>query len=80
MARQATLAKPAHRPEAERVAWDIDFAGDSFPDPPLLHRRRNSARFLHFAYEFVSRCAAKIVVTAQNFQVGITNTRHAQTH
>ncbi len=80
MARQATLAKPAHRTEAERVACDVDFASDSFPDPALLHRRRNSAHFLHFAYEFVSGCPAKIVVAAQNFQVGIANTRHAHTH
>jgi hypothetical protein len=62
------------------VAWDVDFASDSFPDPPLRHRRRNSAHFLHFAYEFVAGCAAKIVVAAQNFQVGIANTRHARTH
>jgi hypothetical protein len=28
----------------------------------------------------VPGCAAKIVVAAQNFQVGIANTRHAHTH
>jgi hypothetical protein len=28
----------------------------------------------------MSGCAAKIVVAAQNFQVGIANTRHAHTH
>src|ERR1700722_13623435 len=76
MPHQAALAKPARRP-SQGAAGNVNFAGDSFPDPALLLRRGNCRQFLDFAHKLMSRGTAKMVIAVQNLYVRVANTSHS---
>jgi hypothetical protein len=72
---ETAAAKSADGAVAMGGAGDVDFAGDSFPDPAVALARGNAAHFGNYAYEFVSGNAAKSVIAAQNFDVGVADSR-----
>src|SRR5262249_24368790 len=70
---QATFAKSADWPKAESCAGDIDFPCYAFSDPRAFHRCRNTSDFHNFTDKFVTRRAAKAVIAAKNFDIGVAN-------
>jgi len=74
---QSAAAKFARRVESESGAGDIDFAGDSASQPAFLFMASRAAYVDHFANEFVSGGSAKIVVAAEDFDVGVADAREA---
>ena len=67
----AWLAEPSAR------ARQINFADDATPDPGAVLRARDADDFAH---KFVAERAVKIVIAAQNFDVGIADSREANAH
>src|SRR5262245_8963229 len=68
-------AKFADGMKAESPAADIDFTNDALAEPAFLGSRARDVH--HFADEFVSRRAAKVVVAADNFYVGVADAGQA---
>jgi hypothetical protein len=58
-------------------AGDIDFAGNTLPQPLFLFFFRNPADTSHFANEFMSCDAMKIVIAAQDFHIRVADSRQA---
>src|SRR6266567_4409688 len=69
---EAAAAKTAQRAETECRAADIDFAHDAAADPARAFVR-GAAHVLYFTDKFVAGGSAKIVIPAQNFDVGIAD-------
>jgi hypothetical protein len=60
--------------EPEALARQIDFSDDAAANPVAILRACDAD---DFAYKFVPERAVKIVVAAQNFDVGVANSREA---
>jgi hypothetical protein len=75
---QAPAAEIANGPVIVSWARNIDFARNAFAEPALPRCRGNAGHLDDFANEFMARYAAKLMIAAENFHVGITNPR--QTH
>ena len=72
--RNAAPAISAWVTESQSGARQINFAGDAAADPGAILRARDADDFAH---EFVAERAMKIVVAAQNFDVGVADSREA---
>jgi hypothetical protein len=70
---ETTFAVDAGGAKAQGVTGDIDFAGDAFPQPAFPFARPDACNVLHLSHEFMSRRAAKIVVAAKNFDIGVAD-------
>ena len=73
MSCESSFAKKADCAETKCTARDIDFSGDALSYPSILNGRGYASNVLHFADKLVAWCSAKIVVTAQNFDIGIAD-------
>jgi hypothetical protein len=73
VSRETTFAIDADGAKAQGVAGDIDFTHDAFAQPAPLFVRANARNVLHFSDKFMSRNATKIVVAAQDFDVGVAD-------
>jgi len=71
--RKTPFAIDADGAKGQSVAGDIDFTNDAFAQPAFLFVRANACNVLHFSDKFMSRSAAKIVVAAQDFDVGVAD-------
>src|SRR5947207_9142956 len=80
MPRKAAFAKPANRLKSQRAARNVNFSSDALADPAFLHRGGNLGCVLNFADKFMSRRSAKIMIAAQNFNIGVADTRHSQAY
>ena len=69
---QAAAAKTAQRAETECRAADIDFAHDAPADPARAFER-GAAHVFYFTDKFVAGGSPKVVITAQNLDVGIAD-------
>jgi hypothetical protein len=67
----ALLADPQAR------ARQIDFADDAPPNPAAILRACDADDFAH---KFVAERAVKIVIAAQNFDVGVADARETNAH
>src|SRR3989441_12656047 len=72
----AAAAKTARRAETECRTADIDFAHDAPTDPARVFVR-GAAQVLHFTDKFVAGGSPKVVITAQNLDVGIADSCQA---
>ena len=73
VSRETTFAIGADGAKAQGSAGDIDFTHDAFAQPSFLFVRANTCNVLHFSDKFMPRSAAKIVVAAQDFDVGVAD-------
>src|SRR6516225_9797457 len=71
MASQSAPTKLADRGKSKRAAGDVNFSGDPFAHPTFLDDRGNASYFFNFTQKFMPRGSVKIVVAAQNLDVGI---------
>ncbi len=72
MRRDSSTAITASFGESKPRAGQIDFSHDAPPDPAAILRATDAH---YFAHEFVPERAVKIVIPAQDFHVGIANSR-----
>ncbi len=70
---QAAAAKGADGLVAIRRAGNIDFAGNAFAEPAFPCFSRGTADFHDFAHKFVPRSTLELVISTQNFNVGIAD-------
>src|ERR1700688_5041519 len=77
---QPAVAKLANRTKAERAASDVDFPNHTLSNPALFRLRTYPADFFDLANKLMSRRSVKIVIPAQNFHVGVANSRHTHAH
>ena len=75
--RDSAAAIAAWLAEPQARARQIDFADDAPPDPAAILRARDADDFAH---KFVAERAVKIVIAAQNFDVGVADSREANAH
>src|SRR5262249_46381372 len=74
---QAALAKATNWMKTESRAGDVNFAGNTFPDPSAFRKGRNSCDFYNFPHELVPWRAAKAVIAAKNFDVCVADSGEA---
>jgi hypothetical protein len=74
---QSAAAKFAEWAESESGAGDINFAGDAAAWPAFLFMAWRAAHIHHFSDEFVAGRSAKIVVAAEDFDVGVADAGEA---
>src|SRR5258707_2862494 len=77
--------KPAAAKDARRFipvsrTRYVDIAHDTAANPASLLPRRNPANLRDFAHKFVPRRAAKIMIAAQNPNVGIADSGESHPH
>src|ERR1700674_489048 len=75
--RDSPAAIAAFLAEAQTRTRQINFADDAPPDPGTIFRARDADDFAH---KFVSERAVKIVIAAQNFDVGVADSSEANAH
>jgi hypothetical protein len=73
MSLEAAPTKRADGPQPVGGARDVDFSCDPATDPARSLVRGDTADFGNLADEFMAGSAAKRVVSAQNFEVGIAD-------
>jgi hypothetical protein len=74
---EAAFAVGADRAKAQGAAGNIDFTRDALAGPAILFARAHAGEVVHFADEFVPWRAAKVVVAAENFDVGVADASEA---
>ena len=72
--RYFAAAKPAWLAEPEPGTRQINFTGDPSPDPFAILWAPDA---YHLAHEFVTERSVKIVISAQNFHIGVADSREA---
>ena len=77
MRRYPPAAIAAWPAEAQAGARQIDFADDAPPDPAAILRACHAHDFAH---KFVAQRAVEIVIAAQDFDVGVADSREANAH
>lgn len=77
MRRDSATAIAALVADPQPHAREINFADDALPDPPSIAPACNAH---HFADKFMAQCPAKIVISTQNFNVGVADSREANAH
>src|SRR6266700_3252224 len=74
MRRDSAAAIAAHFLEAQASAGEIDLSDDAPPNPTLI---LCAGYAHHFSHEFMAERAVKIVIAAQDFNIGVTDSRQA---
>src|SRR5439155_23547410 len=74
---QSAAAKAADGTLPERPTGNIDFTANTPPQPFIFFRSRGATQLFNRAHKFVPGNAVKIVITVQEFHVGVTNSRQS---